>query len=103
MPYSEVEPPTAPEKVRTPDIQGLIVESHMNTQISGPRGIVYLDKGKNDGIEIGDVFSTISLTDRGITVPAGTIQIISLQLTTSAAIILKSEKEVTIGDMWGKR
>ncbi|MBI4686655.1 MAG: LysM peptidoglycan-binding domain-containing protein [Nitrospirae bacterium] len=103
MPYSEIEPPLAPEKARTPDIRGHIVESHMNNHISGPAGIVYLDKGQNDGLEIGDIFSAISLADSKIEMPTGTIQVISLQSTTSAAIILKSEKEVTIGDMWGKK
>lgn len=101
MSYVEIEPPVVPDTIRTPDIEGYIVESHMNSLMTGRGDIVYLDKGQNDGLEVGDIFSALSEipVERSI----GTIQVISLQPTTSAAIILKSDQEIIIGDMWGKK
>lgn len=101
MPYAELEPPLAPDTLRTPDIQGYIVESYTNSLMVSRGDIVYLDKGQNDGLKVGNIFSTLSKTpvERSI----GRIQVISLQPTTSAAIVLKSDKEITIGDMWGNR
>ncbi len=99
--FHEIDPPIVPDVIRTPDIQGYIVESYMNSEITAADDIVYLDKGQDNGLEIGDVFSVLSET--AIEKPIGTIQIISLQPTTSAALILKSQQEITIGDMWGKK
>jgi hypothetical protein len=99
IPYREIEPPVVPEVVRTPDLSGYIVESHMNTSLTSTGDIVYLDKGENDGLKVGDTFSVLSEipVERAIS----TIQVISLQPTTSTAIILKSNQEITIGDKWG--
>lgn len=101
MPYVETEPPVVPATVRTPDIQGYIIESYTNSLMVSKGDIIYLDKGQNDGLEAGDIFAIFSKTpvERSI----GTIQVISLQPTTSAAIILKSEKEIMIGDIWGNK
>lgn len=101
MPFQDLEPPVVPDVIRTPDIEGYIVESHMNSEMVGPGDIIYLDKGQDDGLEIGDMFSVLS--EAPVERPIGTIQIISLQPTTSAAIILKSEQEITVGDKWGKK
>lgn len=99
MPYSEMEPPVVPDTVRTPDIKGYIVESHMNPEMISAGDIAFLDKGQNDGLEVGDTFSAFSHIP--VKRSTGMIQVISLQSTTSAAVILKSDQEITIGDMWG--
>ena len=101
MPYENIEPPLVPVTLRTPEIDGYIVESHMNSLMTGRGDIVYLDKGQDDGLEVGDIFRALTSTpvERSI----GTIQIISLQPTTSAAIILKSDQDIIIGDMWGNK
>jgi hypothetical protein len=76
------------------------VESYRNSLLSGINDVVYLDKGLNDGLEAGDVFSVFSTTS--VERPIGLLQVISLQPQTSTALILKSEQEITIGDSWGK-
>ena len=67
----------------------------------GQRDIVYLDKGDNDGLKIGDVFSVFSETpvERSI----GELQVISLQQKTSVAVIVKNEEDISVGDIWGKK
>jgi hypothetical protein len=62
---------------------------------------VFLDKGVNDGLLAGDVFTVSPDSPLGRVI--GKIQIISLQPDTSAAIILKSSEEITIGANWGQK
>jgi hypothetical protein len=99
LPYKDMEPPLIPDRVRTPKIQGYIVETHTNSSISGKGDIVFLDKGSNDGLQVGDVFSVIS--ELPFESPIGTLQIVSLQPSTSTAIVLKSTQEIFIGAKWG--
>lgn len=101
IPYNETDPPFAPDVPRTPDINGYIVESYMNNSITSAYRLIYLDKGQVDGLEAGDIFSLFS--EKPVVHTVGTIQIVSLQPATSAAIILDSSKEITIGDTWGKK
>jgi LysM repeat protein len=101
MPFQEIEPPIVPEILRTPDVSGYIVESHMNTLLTRAGDIVYLDRGENDGLRVGDILSVFSSVPLKRSI--GTLQVISLQPTTSAAIILKNEQEITIGDTWGNK
>lgn len=101
IPYNETDPPFAPDVPRTPDINGYIVESYMNDSITSAYRLIYLDKGQVDGLEAGDIFSLFS--EKPIVHTVGTIQIVSLQPATSAAIILDSSKEITVGDRWGKK
>lgn len=99
LPYQELEPPVVPNVARTPDKEGYIVESYMNNKITSRGDIIYLDKGLDDGLEVGDIFSILS--EKPVKRPVGALQILSLQPTSSTAVILNSEKEITIGDMWG--
>jgi LysM repeat protein len=101
IPYKETDPPFAPDTPRTPDISGYIVESYMNDTITSAYKLVYLDKGGTDGLEAGDIFSIFA--EKPVKRAIGTMQIIALQPATSAAIIRSSEKEITVGDMWGKK
>ncbi len=101
LPYQEMEPPLLPDSARTPDIHGYIIESHMNTYLLGEGDIIFLDKGKNDGLEIGDVFSVLS--EPPTESPIGKIQIISLQPTTSGAVLVDSTQEITIGTKWSQK
>ncbi|GAB4541083.1 MAG: LysM domain-containing protein [Thermodesulfovibrionia bacterium] len=98
--YEDVEPPFVPDIIRRPDIEGYIVESRMNNRAISAGDIIYLDKGSDDGLEVGDIFDTFSLEP--VKIPIGRIQVISLRPHTSTAIVLKSSKELSIGDMWGK-
>ncbi|KPK02590.1 MAG: hypothetical protein AMK71_01755 [Nitrospira bacterium SG8_35_4] len=100
--YTEMEPPLLPEEERTPAISGIIIESHMNNVISGEGDVVFLDKGQNDGIQVGDVFSVFAEppTERVL----GKIQIISLQPTTAGAVVLVGLNEaIMLEAHWGNK
>jgi LysM repeat protein len=101
MPYKNMEPPLVPDVIRTPKIGGHIVETHFTNQLSGENDILYLDKGSNKGLELGDVFTVFpnSALERTI----GKLQVISLQADTSTAVLLKSSEEITIGSKWGQK
>jgi hypothetical protein len=101
LPYQELEPPLIPDTVRTPDIQGYIIESHMNSQLVSEGNVIFLDKGENDDIKIGDVFTV--LREQPAESPIGKIQIVSLQPSTSGAIILQNSQEIKIGTKWGQQ
>jgi hypothetical protein len=101
MPYKDMEPPLVPDVIRTPMIEGYILESHFSSQLSGGNDIVYLDKGVNKGLQLGDVFTIFPAS--GLERVIGKVQIISLQPETSAALILKSSEEITVGSKWGQK
>ncbi|MBI4682493.1 MAG: LysM peptidoglycan-binding domain-containing protein [Nitrospirae bacterium] len=101
LPYQEMEPPLIPETARTPDLHGYIIESHMNSYLLGEGAVVFLDKGEKDGLKIGDVFSVLS--EPPSESPIGKIQIVSLQPSTSGAVLVDSTQEITIGTKWGQK
>ena len=97
--YYDMEPPYLLEKPRTPDISGYIVAAKHRRKINGQMDLVYLDKGKRDGLEVGDIFGMTARARYNI--PNGHIQIISLKDATSTAIVRKAGKEVMVGDLTG--
>ncbi len=101
LPFRKMEPPFVPDTVQTPRISGYIVESHMNSRVLSRGNIVFLDKGLDDGLAPGDTFRIFS--EMPVERPIGTLQIISLQPTTSAALIQKSSQEILIGMKWGNK
>lgn len=100
-PYSEIDLPVVPDIVRTPNVRGYIVETYTNSLMAHKGDIIYLDKGQNDGLKVGDIFSALS--DTPVERSIGRIQIITLQPTTSGATVLKSGEDIKIGDEWGKK
>lgn len=100
-PYRKMEPPLIRDNYRKPTNEGYVVESLMNNRLLGEDNIIFLDKGKSDGIEAGDVFSVYDSlpTERII----GSLQIISLKPNTSVALILSSDREIRIGSKWGNK
>jgi hypothetical protein len=100
LPYKELEPPLAPVIARTPDISGYIVASSRNSELVTTGDIVFLDKGENHGVRIGDVFSVFAETTT--TTPIAKLQIVDLKPEISKAVLLNALQEVTIGERWGK-
>ena len=101
LPYEDMEPPIVPDMVRTPDIQGYIVESYNETELTSSGDIIFLDKGHNHGLKVGDMFSVLS--DIPAKTPVGTLQILDIKPELSKAVLLKTGQEVTVGDTWGKK
>ena len=101
LPFKEIEPPLVVDNPRTPDISGYIIESRINSEISSTGNIIYLDKGSDAGVEVGDVFQAIS--EKPIRRPVGKLQIIKTEPATSTAVIVKSATEISIGDLWGQK
>ena len=94
--YYEIEPPLAMDNPRKPDVNGHIVTALRRIYAHGDWDVVFIDKGKNDGLELGDLLATTLQSEHKIF--NGVVQIISMQPTTSAAIIRKAAKEIQIGD-----
>ncbi len=94
--YYEIEPPLEPENPREPDINGHIVATRQLHVANGKRDIVYIDKGRDDGLEVGDLLATTLQSEHKII--NGKVQIISLRGKTSAAIIKESKIETSEGD-----
>jgi len=94
--YYEIEPPLAVDNPRKPDINGYIVTALRRIAEHGNLDVVFIDKGKNDGLQEGDLLATTLKSEHKIF--NGVIQIINARPSTSSAIIRKNAKEVEIGD-----
>jgi hypothetical protein len=94
--YYEIEPPLAVDNPRKPEISGYIVTTLRRIYAHGNLDIVFIDKGENDGLQVGDLLATTLQSEHKIF--NGVIQIISMRPATSAAIIWKAAKEIQIGD-----
>jgi hypothetical protein len=94
--YYEIEPPLAIDNPRTPAVNGHIVTALRRIYTHGTWDIVFLDKGKNDGLEPGDLLATT--LQREHLILNGVVQIISTKPSTSVAIIRKAAKEIQKGD-----
>lgn len=96
--FYPVELPVEPVKERRPAINGVIMKLWNEYNISGADGIVYLDKGTADGIEIGDIFNIVSGEKPNI--PLGIAHVISLKDKTSVALLKKAFSEIKAGDLF---
>jgi hypothetical protein len=94
--FYEIEPPLAPENPRRPDVRGYVVATKHLYVINGTWDIVYIDRGKKDGLNVGDILATTLQSKHRIM--NGEIQIISLGESTSTAIVRKTRLEITKGD-----
>ena len=94
--YYEIEPPLAVDNPRKPEINGYVVTTLRRIYAHGDNDIVFIDKGRNDGLEVGDLLATTLQSEHKIF--NGVVQVISTRPSTSAAIIRKTVKEIQIGD-----
>jgi hypothetical protein len=94
--YHEIEPPLAPENPREPNINGYVVATKDLHTSNGMWDIVYIDKGHDDGLQVGDMLAILRPSKHKII--NGMIQIISVEKSTSTAIIRKSRSEIKVGD-----
>jgi len=94
--FYEIEPPLAFENPRKPDINGYIVATRQLHIINGTWDIVYIDKGKKDGLQVGDILAPTLQSKHKII--NGLIQLINLRESTSTAIVRKCNNSITKGD-----
>ncbi|MBI4824078.1 MAG: LysM peptidoglycan-binding domain-containing protein [Nitrospirae bacterium] len=94
--YTDIELPYVIGEPRKPQLDGLVVATKYNRSLSGQLDTVFIDKGKNDGLEPGDLLVIVASGSKGRT--NAIIQIIQARESTSSAIILESILEVNIGD-----
>ncbi len=97
--FYEVEPPFLVDNPRTPGITGYIVATRHWHVLNGELDIVYIDKGRKDGVEVGDI---LGMTARAkYNVPNGYLQLIKIGETTAVGVVRTSWKEVSVGDTIG--
>lgn len=94
--YYDIETPLTEGNFRTPDIDGTIVATSNNVALQAMLDIVYIDKGCKDGIEVGDMFKTITTDDHSAM--SGVIQVISCKDHTATAIIKSSINPISTGN-----
>jgi len=97
--FHDIEPPFLVDTPRTPDISGYIVATKHRHVLNGGLDLVYIDRGRKDGVEIGDMLGMIARAKYDV--PNGRIQIIDTRENTSTGIVRMSWKEVTVGDIIG--
>jgi len=100
LPYQEpalVYPQTAR---KTKDITGYILEVTNQHTISGQTEFVYLDKGKQDGVEAGDRFTVYEVSrDRDLPLrKIGEVQAFVVRERTSTAVIRNSIDAISKGN-----
>ncbi len=97
--FREIEAPFLMENPRNPNISGYIVATKHRHSLNGGLDLVYIDKGRKDGVETGDVLEMIARAK--YEVPNGRIQIVDIREKTATGVVRTSSKEVTVGDRVG--
>lgn len=83
------------------DVSGRVVALHLNRSIAGADDIVYIDLGKNDGLEAGDTLQVKNVNDKG---KHSDNEILILRVTpmTAAAVVTNRSKHAVFpGDIVG--
>lgn len=81
---------------RTPDVKALVVSTTFSKDLSGLFDILHLDKGREDGLQAGDVLET--LVPETHNKRNAIVRIINVRETTSTAVILRARQETQLGD-----
>lgn len=97
-PYYNIETSMTTGHFRSPDINGMIIATGNNNLFQSMLDIIYIDKGCKDGIEVGDMFSTIAVDAHAV--PNGVIQVINCKDHTATAIIKSSKTPISPGNIF---
>lgn len=80
------------------DMEGIVVDFLANRTLVGQRQVVYLDRGRNDGVKAGDV---MQLYRTGGGLPRrmlGEVKVLAVEDRTATALVTKVVAPVLIGD-----
>jgi len=99
-PYQEPEPLYPSKERRTKDLAGTIIDVTDRSTISAQGNVVYLDKGKADGVEPGDRFTVYKgkTNESGVPQYLGDVLVFIVKDRAATAVIQKSVNEMTKGD-----
>ena len=97
IPYTEMTSPIVSKPYRKPNIKGYIVAARHLRDNNGLFDVVYIDRGKKDGVEVGDVFRTVFIGKQKV--PSGAIQVFNVNDTTATAIVRESTISIIPGTM----
>jgi len=101
----EVPPPVPPQQVTSDPPIGVIVDFKEQRQITATLDVIYIDKGEQDGVALGDRFSVIrpgrrqSATAKTLDLTVGEIKVVGLQARTATAYVVKSTEGLERGDI----
>jgi len=97
--YYPVSLPLEPAIERKPAISGIVLAVWNKRTTSGKDDVIYINKGAEQGVEIGDTF-TVTSSERPKPV-LGTAQVFSVSDAGSAAILHQAISEIKPGDTFG--
>jgi nucleoid-associated protein YgaU len=80
---------------RRPAIEGFVVASRAGRVLNAERDLLFIDKGRRDGAEVGDEFLT--LMPRTDDRRNATIRVVDVREETSLCVVVGSEREVERG------
>ncbi len=99
MRFSPPPPPEpAPADRTSPSVTGQIVALPYQTLLIGQSHFVYIDRGRNDGLYVGDKLEVVRL---GAGLPMrsiGEIKILALEDSTGTALVVRSTANILTGD-----
>ncbi len=96
--YTRMNPPVVSKPYRKPDLRGYIIAARQLRMNNGTFDIVYIDKGKKDGLEAGDLLKTVDVSGNH-KITNGIIQIINVNDTTAVAVARESSDSITRGNL----
>ena len=88
-------------------IEAAIIDSYKKSKTVSQGDIVYLDRGRKDGVEIGAIFSVYDFFDRGTkkrispnpVYSIGTLKVFSVTENFSTAYILRNSDQIELGQL----
>lgn len=85
------------------DVHGIIVDFPANRTLVGQMHVVYLDIGRNDGLQVGDYFEIYRVGGGLPRRVIGEVKVLALEDSTSTVLVTKAIAPLLIGDRVGMR
>lgn len=96
--YYDVSSPFITGEPRRPQVSGHIVASTYMRDLNGTYDAVFIDKGTNNGLRLGDMLMTLHEgTDDKL---SSVMQLVNVRKETSMGLLIKSVSEVQKGDVF---